>query len=56
MALLAIHAALKGNSIAMNDLLYAKGAAGKTIRLEDIAEETRNGSAAVGRGPGLRAL
>ena len=40
MALLAIHAMVKGKFIAMNDLLYAKGATGQTIQLKDIAEET----------------
>jgi protein-disulfide isomerase len=40
MALLAIHAAVKGKFIEMNDLLYTKGATGQTIKLKDIAEET----------------
>ena len=40
MALLAIHAAVNGKFLEMNDLLFAKGATGQRIRLKDIAEET----------------
>jgi protein-disulfide isomerase len=40
MALLAIHAAVNGKFLEMNDLLFAKGATGQRIRLQDIAEDT----------------
>ena len=40
MALLAIHGAVNGKFLEMNDLLFAKGATGQKIQLKDIAEET----------------
>jgi uncharacterized membrane protein/protein-disulfide isomerase len=40
MALLAIHGAVNGKFLEMNDLLFAKGATGQSILLKDIAEET----------------